>query len=141
MWPLFGCGKGGAMITLAQWPFSRIDGIEISPDLITIAQRNLRRMRCVRGTIRLCDAAEFKEFDDYTFLYMFHPFREVVLRSVLENLRSSFSRSPRRLTIVYKNSVYHELVLASGFRQINRFDHTSQSFRVYENSVAADSSS
>src|SRR5262245_3087871 len=36
-----GSGKGGAMITFARWPFRRIDGIEICPDLIAIAQRNL----------------------------------------------------------------------------------------------------
>src|SRR5437667_2709335 len=101
-----GCGKGGAMITFAQWPFSRIDGIEISPDLIAIARRNLKRLSCIRGTIRLCDAADFREFDAYTLLYLYHPFTQVVMTSVLDNIRSSLARFPRRTTLMYKNPVY-----------------------------------
>ena len=131
-----GCGKGGAMITLAQWPFSRIDGIEISRHLIEIAQRNLRRLNCARGTITLCDAAEFKHFDPYTFLYMYHPTTDVVLRNVLHNLLSSLSRSPREVTIIYRNPVYHDLVVACGFQQIKQFDHVRHLVRVYRNATA-----
>ena len=127
-----GAGKGGAMITLAQWPFKRIDGIEISPNLIRIAQRNLRRLDRVRGTITQCDAADFKDLDHYNFLYMYHPFPEVVMRSVLENVQASLSRSPRRVTLIYKNPVCHDVVIAHGFRQIKQFDHTLPPFRVYE---------
>jgi SAM-dependent methyltransferase len=37
-----GCGKGGAMISLARY-FSRVDGLELSERLIPIARENLRR--------------------------------------------------------------------------------------------------
>jgi len=127
-----GAGKGSAMITLAKWPFRLIDGIEISPMLVRIAQRNLARLHCARGTIALCDAADFKDFDPYTFLYVFNPFPEMVMGSVLGNLQDSLARNPRRLTLVYKNPVSHALVLASGFRQTAEFRHHSPFFRVYE---------
>jgi SAM-dependent methyltransferase len=123
-----GCGKGGAMITLAQAPFARVDGIDIHPDLAKIARRNLERLGRVRGTIRVADATKFQEFGRYTYLYMFHPFTEVVMREVVENIRQSRAH----LRLIYKNPVYHDLLLEAGFRMVRRFDHSDSDFRVYE---------
>jgi SAM-dependent methyltransferase len=113
-----GCGKGGAIITMACLPFERVDGIEVSADLVRVARRNLKRMGIGKSTIILADAAEFRALDPYTFLYMFHPFPEVVLRAVLENIRQSLVRRPRRITILYKNAVYHGLMVECGFKDI-----------------------
>src|SRR6266446_5836034 len=96
-----------------------------------IAQRNLALLRCARGAIMLWDAAEFKNLDPYTFLYMYNPFPEVDMRSVLDNIRDSVLRVPRRLTLVYKCPVFHDLVIATGFRQIAEFKHHVPMFRVY----------
>jgi SAM-dependent methyltransferase len=126
-----GCGKGGAMLTLAQWPFRKVDGIEISPALIQIAQRNLTRLGRVKGSIRQCDAAGFTDLDEYNFFYMYNPFTEVVMKSVLENLQASVGRRPRPVKVVYKNPVCHELIVSSGFRQVREFEHTIPPFRVY----------
>src|SRR5260370_40018593 len=52
-----GCGRGGAIITMAQYPFARIDGVEISPDLAAVAERNLARLGISRSSIRCCNAA------------------------------------------------------------------------------------
>jgi SAM-dependent methyltransferase len=128
-----GCGKGGAMITLAKYPFRRIDGVEICPSLIEIAQHNLGRLNCLRGTITQCDAAEYTHFDAYNFLYMFNPFPAVVMDSVLQNLRPSLQRVPRKVTLIYNNPVCHDTVIAHGFRQVKQFDHTLPPFRIYEN--------
>lgn len=127
-----GCGKGGAMITLAKWPFQSVDGIELKPSLIQIAQRNLKRTNSVRGTIHLCDATEFVNFDPYTFLYAYNPFPEAVMKPVLENIRASLRRCPRPVTFIYKNPACHDAVLASGFRQVREFRHTIPIFRVYK---------
>ena len=40
----FGSGKGGALITMARYPFARIMGVEISPELVAIARRNLHKL-------------------------------------------------------------------------------------------------
>jgi len=127
-----GSGKGGAMITLAKYPFRRIDGIEICPRLIKIAQRNLGRLNCLRGTITHCDAAEYTGFDAYNCLYMFHPFPAVVMDGVLRNLQVSLERVPRKVTLIYKNPVCHDTVIAHGFRQVKQFEHTIPPFRIYE---------
>jgi len=127
-----GCGKGGAMITLAGWPFARIDGIELSPKMVKIGQRNLRRLGCARGTIKLCDAAEFTDYDPYTFLYTFHAFNAPVTIRVLKNIQASLERLPRKLTLIYKNPVDHDLVVGAGFRQTLEFTHAVPRYRIYE---------
>src|SRR5688572_15712537 len=38
-----GCGKGRAMLAMAHFPFKKIAGVEISPELANIARRNLAR--------------------------------------------------------------------------------------------------
>ena len=132
-----GCGKGGAMITLAHWPFRRIDGIEICPRLIEIAQRNLRRLGCVKGTITLCDAAEFTSLNPYNMFYMYHPFPELIMTRVLENIQSSLLRVPREALLIYKNPVCHEVVVQHGFGQVAEFNHTLPPFRIYQKQAEA----
>jgi len=127
-----GCGKGGAMITLARWPFFRIDGIELSPKLVTIGQRNLRRLGYSKGTIQLGDAAEFTDYDPYTFLYMFHAFSAPVTIRVLKNIQASLARIPRKLTLIYKNPIDHDLVVGAGFRQTLEFTNAVPHYRIYE---------
>ncbi len=127
-----GAGKGGSMITLAKWPFRRVDGIEISPALIKIAEHNLKRLGRVKGTIRQSDAAEFTDMDEYRFFYMFNPFPASVMSSVLDNIKASVARVPRRITLIYKNPVCHDLLVNAGFRETAHFEHTIPDFRLYE---------
>lgn len=114
-----GCGKGGAILTLAQYPFGRVDGVEISPDLARIARRNLSRMRITNSTIFCSDAAEFTDLDAYNHFYMYNPFPDVVMQAVMNNIRSSLARRQRRATLIYKNPVFEPTVLASGFRKVS----------------------
>ena len=80
------------MITLVRWPFRRIDGIEIAPRLIEIAQRNLRRLGCVKGTITLCDAAEFTSLNPYNMFYMFLARHQLIRGSAVD---PNGTRTPR----------------------------------------------
>jgi 2-polyprenyl-3-methyl-5-hydroxy-6-metoxy-1,4-benzoquinol methylase len=40
----YGCGKGGILISLSKYPFSKITGVEIDQDFIAIAQKNITRL-------------------------------------------------------------------------------------------------
>jgi SAM-dependent methyltransferase len=110
-----GCGKGGAMLTLVRYPFARVDGVEISPKLAEVARQNLKRCRISHAKVFCCDAAEFRDLDDYNYVYMYNPFPETVMRQVVENLQRSVGRRPRRVTVIYKNPVFESTLLASGF--------------------------
>ena len=129
----FGCGKAGAMLTLAKYPFARVDGVELSPQLTQIGQQNLQRLRRSHTKIHCCDAAEFKDLDLYTYFYMYNPFSEVVMRSVMENLVSSLKRRSRKVTVIYKNALLGHLLVGAGLRKVaeSRQMHPYQSGSIY----------
>jgi tRNA1(Val) A37 N6-methylase TrmN6 len=122
-----GSGKGGALLTMARHPFATADGVEISPVLVEIAHRNLRRMGISKTSVTCCDAAEFTELDRYTFLYMNNPFPRIVMERVMRNVCESVQRRPRRLILIYRTPESDEVVKAAGFRIFK----VSQPFNCY----------
>ncbi len=127
-----GCGKAGAMLTLANYPFARVDGIEISPKLAEIAQSHVRRAGIENAWVQCCDATTFDGYDPYTVLYMYNPFPESVFQQFLERLQVSIARRPRKLTFIYCNPLCHDLLLKAGFRHVRQFDHGHLPISVYE---------
>lgn len=111
-----GCGKGGALMTFAKYPFARVDGFDISPQLIDIARRNLARMNMSNASLSVADAAEFSGFDAYSHLYFYNPVPPPVMKRVMDEVRESLRRHPRRLTLIYMNPESGDLVLHAGFR-------------------------
>jgi SAM-dependent methyltransferase len=119
-----GCGKGGAILTLNRYPFARVDGVEISPNLAGVARANLRRMGIQKSKIVACDAADFTDLDLYSYFYMYNPFPEIVMKSVLQHIEESLKRHPRKATLIYKNPIYDALVLDAGFRKVSETRQT-----------------
>ena len=112
-----GCGKGYAMYVMAQKPFSRIDGIEICPYLAEIASHNLSAIFGKgdrRFHIYTEDAALFDRWDNYTYAFMYNPFKEVCMGMVIEHIRVSIKRQPRHFSMIYYNPVLDSLVTTSG---------------------------
>lgn len=123
------------MATLARYPFARVDGIELSNDLANIARSNLQRLRVDKARIYCCDAAEFTSFDTYTYIYMYHPFPEIVMRPVVQNIVASLRRSPRSVYLIYKNPILNDIVVASGFKKVKDFPQselTDRPFALYQ---------
>jgi ribosomal protein L11 methylase PrmA len=115
----FGSGKGGAIITMARFPFSKIAGVEISPELVQIAKTNLSRLGIERTEIFCSDASAFTELDEYTHVYFYHPFPCNVMEPVIKNIEASLTRRPRNMTIIYRNPVCHRAVIAGSlFKQV-----------------------
>lgn len=110
----FGSGKGGALIALARLPFREMIGVEISPALVAIAQRNVERLHL--GNVRFVqsDARDYTDLDQVTHIFMYNPFPCAVMTEVLANLATSLTRAPRRLTLVYRNPVCHGRIIGSG---------------------------
>jgi SAM-dependent methyltransferase len=106
-----GSGKGRALLMASEYPFAKIIGVEIIPELHETAVRNIAKFS---GEARLpgvitswCgDAREFEFPNDPTVVYFFNPFPEDVLRSVLVNLGRSVRMHPRKLWVIYHNLVY-----------------------------------
>ncbi len=111
-----GCGKAGAVLTLAKY-FARADGIDISEALIETGRENLRRMRIKNSSLFTCDAVEFRDLDRYGFIYFFNPFPRAVMEGTIRNIVASLTRRPRRIEILYYNPVDGDLLEKAGFQR------------------------
>src|SRR4051794_35695288 len=74
-----GCGKGQAIRVLRRYPFRRVDGIELSPEIAAIARRNLQGRRGPLTEIHVGDACTFDRYADYDALFLYNPFPEPVM--------------------------------------------------------------
>lgn len=134
-----GCGKGGAMLTLARYPFARVDGVEISPNLARIARENLQRLRILNARVFCADAADFWNLDPYSYFYMYNPFPQSVMQLVMKNMALSLERRKRQIHLIYKNAMYQSLVLDSGFCKISESKQTHPDYPPFAVFVAGSS--
>jgi hypothetical protein len=118
-----GSGKGRALLMACRYPFRRVLGIEVVPELHAIAQRNLAGFHspgCAHVESWLGDARAFPWPPEPTVLFLFHPFPEWVLAQVMERLRNSLEQNPRKLWLVYHNPVSAPLLARMDFlRQVS----------------------
>lgn len=128
-----GVGMGIAALTLSQF-FSLVIGVDLSPELIVIAKRNITKMRVSNIELYCADARVFTGgLDRVTHVYMFNPFPETVMSVVMQNIRQSLERHPRPFMIIYKFPVCHETIIAAGFSYKRTFHlRHSHPFAVYE---------
>jgi|SRR5215467_2346551 len=102
-----GSGMGRAVLVASEFPFRRIVGIEIAPQLHEIACRNVGqyrgRRRCGAIDLRRMDAADYRpESEDTVFFFNF-PFRERLMRQVVAAIESSLVEHPRRCFLAFVN--------------------------------------
>jgi predicted RNA methylase len=101
-----GSGKGRALLLAAMYPFARIVGVEVQPELDAIARRNIEcfhepGQQC-RNLESVCaDAREYEFPLSNAVVYLFNPFPDYVLREVLTNLVASARRVPRSIFVLY----------------------------------------
>ena len=133
-----GSGKGGAVCTLAGFPFEEILGIELSARLIGIAEANIRTLNLKNVHFVRLDAGRFTDLDRFTHIYMYNPFPRAVVLEVVQNLTASLARTPRALTLIYYHPTCDDVIMDSGLfrreREITfQFSHP---FCVYVHDVA-----
>ncbi|HEY4761098.1 MAG TPA: class I SAM-dependent methyltransferase, partial [Thermoguttaceae bacterium] len=104
----FGSGMGRALCLAATHPFRKVIGVEISPDLNAIAEKNISRLRhklqCQDIQIVTSDATTYAVHADVTIAYFFTPFSSDILAKVLDNIARSLRENPRQLLILYCGS-------------------------------------
>lgn len=130
-----GCGKGGAMITMAELPFARVDGVELCCELAVIAERNFKKAGTDNACVYCGDAADFTALEQYKYVYMYNPFPEVVMKGVLDNIRASVRKRLGELTLIYRHPIYDDLLQRAGFARTSEFHFHPISF---PEAIAAD---
>jgi SAM-dependent methyltransferase len=118
----FGCGKGRVVFQAAMYPFRRVIGVELVPDLADVARENIRRalpkLRCKHVEIVTADVVNYEVPDDVTFVYFFDPFHGEIFSAVVAKLLASLRRRPRELTIIYFDPAEEQTLLAAGAKLV-----------------------
>jgi len=112
-----GSGKGRVLLMAAEYPFRRIQGIELLPELHRIAQENIAKYKSASRQCfaieSLCgDARNFAFPPEPLVLYLFNPLPEAGLTEMMANLETSLRSQPRPVFVLYHNRLL-EHVLAS----------------------------
>ncbi|MBI4528245.1 MAG: hypothetical protein HY695_31005 [Deltaproteobacteria bacterium] len=101
----FGSGMGRAVVLAATYPFRKIIGVELIPELneraVKNVQRALPRLRCRDIELHNVDARSFRVPPEVTVIYFWNPFSKHVLADVFGNIRQSVIESPRTVTIIF----------------------------------------
>ncbi len=112
-----GAGKGRAMLLASQYPFLRVEGVELNPELADIAQANLDLWQRDPGanalaplTLHLADATQHPLPDAPTVAFLFHPFERPILRRFLRHIESCLADHPHPFDLLYANAEHGSLL-------------------------------
>ena len=82
-----GCGKGRAMCVAASYGFKKVTGIDFAKQLIDAAEKNLAQIKNQHPdldyTLHWKDVVSFDIEQDVSTVFMFNPFDEILMRSVI----------------------------------------------------------
>lgn len=112
-----GAGKGRAILLASQHPFLCVEGIELNPELIAVAERNLALWRdnpdaeaIAPILLRQGDATRLPLPAEPTLAYLFHPFETKLLRRFLGHISASLRANPRPFDLIYVNAEHDSLL-------------------------------
>ncbi len=110
-----GSGKGRTLLMASDYPFHRIVGVELLPELHRVAQENIAKykpdsQRCLVIESLCGDAREFVFPPEPTVLYLFNPLPEAGLIQLLTNLEQSLREHPRPVFVIYHNPVLEHVL-------------------------------
>jgi hypothetical protein len=120
-----GSGKGRVLMMAADYPFRRIVGVELLPELCRAAQENLSQyksnsQRCFILETICADARQFTFPLEPTVLYLFNPLPEEGLVQLMANLERSLRQQPRPLYVLYHNpQLDHVLANCGGLQKLS----------------------
>ncbi len=110
-----GCGKGRALLLALRFPFRQVLGIELSPALVAVAQRNLRsfgapwRQSDVPAEAVAGDATVFPVPAGPVMFFLYHPFAAPVMKRFLAHLVDAAHAEQREVYVLYANPELGEM--------------------------------
>lgn len=118
-----GSGKGRPLLMASEYPFQRIIGVELLPELNRIALENIRsfpsaRQRCAFIQAIAGDATRFLFPAEPLVVFMFHPLPESGFRKVLANLERAAADHAHPVWLIYANPLFEAIVLDGTFRKV-----------------------
>lgn len=116
-----GCGKGKVLLLASLCPFRRIVGVEFSAELADAAARNASTFRprseqkCKDISVVCTDAAHYRLPTGPLVIYMYNPFREQVMKSVLGEIKRALEAGSEEIYVAYLMPLLGQLLKDSGF--------------------------
>jgi SAM-dependent methyltransferase len=112
-----GCGKGRVVLAAARYPFRRVIGVEIAPELTAVARANVAascdRVRCDIELVTM-DVLDYQLPPDVTVVYLYNPFRGETFARFAAGLVAALDRQPRSFRLIYNTPMEHELLMQTG---------------------------
>ena len=112
-----GAGKGRAMLVASQYPFLRVEGVELNPKLAEIARRNIAIWQSTQQSTMLsplvlheADATRNTLPREPILAHLFHPFEDRLLRRFLRHVEKDLSANPRPFDLLYINAEHDSLL-------------------------------
>ncbi|HSE49901.1 MAG TPA: class I SAM-dependent methyltransferase [Terriglobales bacterium] len=104
-----GSGKGRALLLAAEYPFRRIVGVEIVPELHASAKENIRQWKARHGEREIesvrGDARDFPIPEGPLVVYLFNPLPEAALADLVRRVEDSWRAAPRPVFLLYHNAI------------------------------------
>jgi hypothetical protein len=116
-----GCGKGRAMIVASEFPFLQIVGLELSEQLVKVANRNAEIIGAAypgRTPIRpqAADAVKAALPAGARVVFFYHSFGRTLLEQVVSRLGQEAAAQGEELFFIYENPVFFDILdAAPGF--------------------------
>jgi SAM-dependent methyltransferase len=112
-----GAGKGRAMLLASQYPFLRVEGVELNEALANIAKSNisiwnndLQANPLAPLLLHHADATTHPLPPEPTLAFLFHPFELPILRRFLRHIELSISLNPPPFDLLYANAEHGSLL-------------------------------
>ncbi|HEV2646049.1 MAG TPA: class I SAM-dependent methyltransferase [Acidobacteriaceae bacterium] len=110
-----GAGKGRGVLVASEFHFRSVVGIELNPDLATVARQNVAHWLAEHNEDSTAanlapidvleqDALDFDFPTTPTLLFLFHPFEAPVLKKLLRRIETRFADQPGTLDLIYVNA-------------------------------------
>lgn len=117
-----GCGKGRVLVVAAYYGFKQITGVDFAKELCNEAIVNCKKaglkFHDVSWKIIYLNAIDLKFEKGMHVVFFFNPFKEVVMKHVIKNIKLSLKQHPRKIRVVYVNPQHKKLFLQNGFREV-----------------------
>jgi SAM-dependent methyltransferase len=133
-----GSGKGRTLLMASEYPFLRIVGVEVLPELHGVAQENVRKyksdqQKCLAIDTFLADARDYEFPVAPLVVYLFNPFPQPVLETVLARLERSVREVPRPVYLLYHNPLLEDVLRKS--RSFQKAEGGTSQYLIYSNRV------
>jgi hypothetical protein len=123
-----GCGKGRMVLAASGYEFASVIGVEFSPSLCRIAERNLATCRLLRRHSRgvriiECDATDFTVPGTPCIFFFYNPFSFDLFDVVIRNITSSYRENPRLLYLILvgMSTMFPRISVIPGLKLLHSF--------------------